>query len=43
MKQTAESIEAESALVRSQLIAVATDIRHHVDPTVIVDAAKLSF
>lgn len=43
MKQTAESIEAEAALVRSQLVAVGADIRHHADPAVIVDAAKASF
>jgi hypothetical protein len=43
MKQTAESIEAEAALVRSQLMAVGADVRHHADPTVIVDAAKSSF
>lgn len=43
MKQTAESIEAEAALVRSQLVAVGADIRHHADPTVIVDAVKASF
>jgi hypothetical protein len=43
MIQTAESIETESALVRSQLVTVAADIRHHADPTVIVDAAKASF
>ena len=43
MNQTAESIEAESALVRAQLVAVGADIRHHADPAVIVDAAKASF
>ena len=43
MKQTAESIEAEAALVRSQLVAVGADIRHQADPAVIVDAAKASF
>jgi drug/metabolite transporter (DMT)-like permease len=43
MKQTAESIEAEAALVRSQLMAVGADIRQHADPTVIVEAAKSSF
>jgi hypothetical protein len=43
MKQTAESIEAEAALVRSQLVAVGADIRHDADPAVIVDAAKASF
>jgi hypothetical protein len=43
MKQTAKSIEAEAALVRSQLVAVGADIRHHADPAVIVDAAKTSF
>ena len=43
MKQTAESIEAEAAAVRSQLVAVGADIRHHADPAVIVDAAKASF
>ena len=43
MKQTAESIEAEAALLRSQLMAVGADIRHHADPTVLVDAAKSSF
>ena len=42
MKQTAESIEAEAALVRSQLVVVAADIRHRADPTLIVDAAKSS-
>lgn len=43
MKQTAESIEAEAALVRSQLVAVGADIRHRADPTLIVDAVKASF
>ena len=40
MTQTAESIEAEAALVRAQLVAVGVDIRRHVDPAVIVDAAN---
>ena len=43
MKPTAESIEAEAALIRSQLVAVGADIRHRADPAVIVDAAKASF
>ena len=43
MNQTAESIEAESAVLRAQLAAVGADIRHHADPAVIVDAAKASF
>ena len=43
MKQTADSIEAEAARVRSQLMAVGADIRHHADPAVIVEAAKSSF
>jgi len=43
MTQTAESIEAESAIVRSQLVEVGADIRHRADPTAIVDAAKASF
>ena len=43
MKQSAESIAAEAALVRSQLVAVGADIRHHADPAAIVDAAKTSF
>jgi hypothetical protein len=43
MKQTAESIEAEAAVVRSQLVAVGADIRQHADPAAIVDTAKASF
>jgi hypothetical protein len=43
MKQTAESIEAEATAVRSQLVVVGADIRHHADPARIVDAAKSSF
>ena len=43
MKKTAENIEVEAALVRSQLVTVGIDIRHHVDPAVIVAAAKTSF
>jgi hypothetical protein len=43
MKQSAESITAEAALVRSQLVAVGADIRRHADPAAIVDAAKTSF
>lgn len=41
--QTAESVEAEAARVRLQLIEVGGDIRAHVDPSVVVDAAKASF
>src|ERR1700760_2434222 len=41
--QTAESVEAEAARVRAQLIEVGGDIRAHVDPSVVVDAAKASF
>ena len=43
MKQTAEGVEAEAALVRAQLVQVGTDIRHQIDPAVIVDTAKTSF
>lgn len=43
MKQTAESVEAEAAIVRSQLVAVGAGIRRRADPRVIVDAAKASF
>ena len=43
MNQTADSIEAESALIRSQLMADGADIRHHADPRVILDKAKASF
>ena len=41
--QTAESVEAEAARVRMQLIEVGGDIRSHVDPSAVVDAAKASF
>ena len=43
MTQAAESIEAEAALVRAQLVAAGGDIRRHADPAVIVNAAKSSF
>ena len=41
--QTAESVEAEAARVRAQLVEVGGDIRAHVDPSVVVDKAKASF
>jgi hypothetical protein len=41
--QTADRIEAEAARVRAQLIEVGADIRSHVDPVALVDAAKASF
>jgi hypothetical protein len=41
--QTAESVEAEAARVRAELIATGADIRAHVDPTAVVDAARASF
>ena len=41
--QTAEAIEAEAARVRAQLVEVGADIRSHVDPVAVVDAAKASF
>jgi hypothetical protein len=41
--QTAESVEAEAARVRAELIATGADIRAHVDPAAVVDAAKASF
>jgi hypothetical protein len=40
--QTAESVEAEAARVRAQLVEVAADIRSHIDPTALVNAAKAS-
>jgi hypothetical protein len=43
MKQTAERIETESALVRTQLTAAGEALRKRVDPTVVFDAAKASF
>ena len=43
MNQTVESVEAESALIRSQLLSVGAEIRHRVDPTVLIDAASASF
>ena len=41
--QTAESVEAEAARVRMQLVEVGADIRAHADPTFILDAARASF
>jgi hypothetical protein len=41
--RTVESVEAEAALVRAQLVVAGADIRAHVDPSPIVDAAKASF
>jgi hypothetical protein len=41
--QTADRIEAEAARVRAQLIEVGADIRSHVGPVALVDAAKASF
>ena len=43
MKHTPEAIEAQSAELRAQLVSVGADIRHHADPSVVVDAAKESF
>jgi hypothetical protein len=43
MTQSAESVETEAALVRSQLVAIGAELRHQADPAVIVDAAKTSF
>jgi hypothetical protein len=42
-RQTAESVEAEAARVRAQLVEVGADIRAHADPSAVVDAAKASF
>jgi hypothetical protein len=41
--QTADSIEAEAARVRAQLVEVGADLRSHVDPVALVDVAKASF
>jgi hypothetical protein len=41
--RTAESVEAEAARLRAQLVDVGTDLRAHADPTRVVDAAKASF
>jgi hypothetical protein len=41
--QTAEGVEAESARIRAQLVQAGGDIRAHVDPAAVVDAAKASF
>ena len=41
--QTAESVEVEAARVRAELVATGADIRAHVDPAAVVDAAKASF
>jgi len=38
-EQTAESVEAEAAKVRSQLLNVGADIRRRVDPSVLADKA----
>ena len=41
--QTPESVEAEAARVRSQLVELGADLRAHIDPTAIGNAAKASF
>jgi hypothetical protein len=41
--QTAETVEAEAAHVRAQLVEVGAELRSHVDPIAVVDAAKASF
>ena len=43
MKQTPEAIEAQSAELRAQLFSVGASIRHHADPSLVVDAAKEAF
>jgi hypothetical protein len=43
MTQSAEIVETEAALVRSQLVAIGVDLRHQADPAAIIDAAKTSF